>query len=174
MNLIDFLSEKRYEHSLSVAQTAKTIAESVAPELAEKAYFAGYWHDLAKEFSPQTNKKYIDLIKKNISEPEMHGHVAAFILQDEMGINDEDTLNSIRNHTIPNPKSSTLEKIIYVADKVEPTRKHKSVNKLFHMALKDIDKAFIKTVADAYKSIEENGKHLAGKKNYLAILKEVK
>ena len=114
------LHAKRYEHTLSVAYTAASLAmiHDVEPN---KALIAGMLHDCAKCLS---NKKLISICEKNdlpISETELqnpaallHAKVGSFLAKEKYEIEDDDILNAIRYHTTGRPDMSKLEKILYI------------------------------------------------------------
>lgn len=118
------LSEERYIHTMAVAKTAKELAEMFGLD-SEKAYLAGLLHDCAKGFS---NEKLLEIIHSHlkIDECEMinpktyHAPVGAYVAETEFGIKDEEILSSIRWHTIGKLDMSVFEKIIFIADKIEP------------------------------------------------------
>lgn len=121
------LPEKRYEHSIGVAYTAATMAFMHGVDY-EKAYIAGLLHDCAK-YVPN-DKKIRKLEKRNIhiSECEyknpdlLHAKLSAVYANEKYDIKDKDILFSIAYHTTGRPEMSTLEKIIYIADFIEPNR----------------------------------------------------
>lgn len=66
----------------------------------------------------------------------LHGPVGAYIAQSEFGITDEELLNAIRFHTTGRASMSRLEKIIFVADMIEPNRRFDGVERLRKKAQK--------------------------------------
>lgn len=121
------LPKKRFEHSIGVEYTAGTMAfvHGVDPE---KAMIAGLLHDCAKYVS---NEKKIKKCKKRqipISEfeyqnPELlHAKLSAVYAKERYGITDEDILSAITCHTTGKPYMTALDKIIYIADYIEPNR----------------------------------------------------
>lgn len=124
------LEPKRYEHTLSVAYTAANLAMVHGVDI-EKALAAGMLHDCAKCLS---YRKQLSICKKNhitLSEmekedgsPLIHAKAGSILARKEYGIKDEDILNAICYHTTGRPQMSPLEKIIYIADYIEPGRKH--------------------------------------------------
>ncbi len=74
-----------------------------------------------------------------------HGLVATIIMKEKMGIEDIDILNAVEYHTTGRNNMSVLEKIIYLADIIEPLRKFNGVEKLRKLAFIDIDKAMIES-----------------------------
>jgi len=121
------LTEKRYRHSLGVMETAVEMAKifGVNPE---KARLAGLLHDCAKDI--EKNKRIplckelgvpLDPIKKE-SKGLIHADLGAKMLETEFGISDPDIINAVKYHTLGRENMSDLEKILYLADIVEPNR----------------------------------------------------
>ncbi|MBQ3792694.1 MAG: bis(5'-nucleosyl)-tetraphosphatase (symmetrical) YqeK [Lachnospiraceae bacterium] len=152
--LKDELDPKRYEHTLGVASTAVCLA-MVYDEDLDKATTAGLLHDCAKCL---TNEERIKICKKNqieITEAEyenpflLHAKVGSYLAEKEYEVTDEDVLMAIRSHTTGRPGMSTLEKIIYVADYIEPNRNHSGrLPELRKLAFQDLDKALIQILKD--------------------------
>jgi predicted HD superfamily hydrolase involved in NAD metabolism len=79
----------------------------------------------------------------------LHAKVGSFLAKEKYGIEDEDVLNAIRYHTTGRPCMSTLEKILYIADYIEPGRKHASnLLQIRRMAFQDLDKTLFKILED--------------------------
>ena len=98
----------------------------------DKAYLAGLLHDCAKGFS---NKKLLNIINNDlkIDKCEMinpktyHAPVGAYVAKEIFHITDEEVLSSIRWHTIGKLKMTDFEKIIFIADKIEPKTRPQSM-----------------------------------------------
>lgn len=135
--------QSRFEHCLRVEQTAIQLAK-LNHEDVEKAAVAGLIHDYAKERSAEEFKRVI-IAKK--MDPDLlnwgnfiwHGEVGAEIIQDELKITDEEILNAVRRHTIGAIQMTTLDKIVYVADYVEPGRDFPGANYAREVAFADLD-----------------------------------
>jgi len=122
--LKDNLDEQRIMHSLGTAQCAKELAKKFGLD-EEKAYLAGLLHDCAKCFKKE------DMIKigkdLNLEDSEfsnfkvLHAPVSAYIAKKELGVEDAEILSAIRWHTLGKMCMSTFEKIIFLADKIEPS-----------------------------------------------------
>lgn len=149
------LNPKRYEHTLCVAYTAASLAMVHGADI-DSAIIAGMLHDCAKCIS---GKKLISICKKNnldtsqieLSNPAalLHAKVGSIIAHEKYGINDEDIINSIKYHTTGRPNMSKLEKILYIADYIEPSRKHASnLTQIRCMAYQDLDKTLLKILGD--------------------------
>ena len=149
-----FLKEKRFNHSVSVANLAYEIAKKHNLEHLDKAFIAGLLHDIGKEIDQtpimkEHYKQFMDLPKFSY-----HQFAGEYIAKKEFGIDDKDILEAIKYHATGNENMSTLAKIVYASDKIEPTRGFDS-SKLIEAMMLDIDKGFI-TVLKANKEFLEN------------------
>ena len=157
------LDAKRYEHSLGVAYISSALAMRYGADIS-KALVAGYLHDCAKCLS---DEKKLSICKKNnieISEAEqnkpclLHAKVGSFLAKKEYGIEDEDILNAITYHTTGRPGMSILEKIVYLADYIEPGRKLvPNLEKIRTLAFKDMDEALLLTLENIIRYLQETG-----------------
>lgn len=176
--LKDRVSEKRYKHVLGVCDTAVRMAECYGSNR-EEAKLAALIHDIAKNMSDAeivklvSSKGYAINSVENINPQLMHGLAAAIIGEDEIGIQNEDIFNSVRYHTTGREKMSLLEKIIYLADYIEPSRNFPGVDELRELALKDLDAAVLMALENTIKYVIKRGEllHLDTimARNYLII-----
>ena len=141
------LSPHRYQHSLGTAAEAEKLAKHWQID-SQKAYLAGLLHDCAKNKS--TDEMLRLALLHNIPVDEwtkehtdiLHGPVAAAMLEEEWGINDNEIADAIRTHTVPEEDMSDLAKIIYLADKIEPNRKPwQGIEKIRALAYRNLDQA---------------------------------
>lgn len=156
------LEEKRFEHTLGVAYTAANLA-FVYDYDDKKAFVAGLLHDCAKCLS---HEKRLSVCKKNhldITEVEkenpvlLHAKVGAFFAKEKYEISDTDILDAIRYHTTGRPDMELLEKIIYVADFIEPHRKKlPRLSEIRKIAFEDLDKAVFMILENSLKYLEKN------------------
>ncbi|WP_430598121.1 bis(5'-nucleosyl)-tetraphosphatase (symmetrical) YqeK [Enterococcus sp. AZ177] len=137
------MSERRFQHVLGVEETAIALAAKYGAS-EEKASIAALTHDYAKERPDEEFEMIIlrdgynqDLL--NYGNAIWHGLVGASMVQRELGIEDEEILEAIRLHTTGAAKMSLLDKIIYVADYIEPGRNFPGVNEARELALVDLD-----------------------------------
>lgn len=165
------LERKRYEHTLGVAYTAANLAMVHGVDV-EKALIAGMLHDCAKCMS---HRKQISLCKKNhmlLSEieaeersPLLHAKAGSCLAQNKYGITDEDILRAISYHTTGRPHMSPLEKIIYIADYIEPGREHakrnsedtQSLTEVRKMAYYDLDGTLCRILNDTLEYLSQKG-----------------
>lgn len=134
------LTEHRYQHTLGVMETAIKLAELYGADV-KKAELAAIFHDYAK-FRPKDEMRQIiltegfpaDLIDYNGEL--WHAPVGAFLVEKEAGVSDPDVLNAIRWHTSGRPGMTILEKVIYLADYIEPGRHFPGVDEVRALAKK--------------------------------------
>ena len=143
----NLMSEYRFNHTLRVAKTAMQIARAVAPKKVKKAYIAGMYHDVAKEFNETTILSMVKNYDKKLypTVHTLHGICSAMYIKDNFYINDEEILDAIRNHVSPPMECSTLSMILYCADKLEPGRTVNDVKnrrKKLSIVKKDLKKGF--------------------------------
>ncbi len=123
-----------------MAKTAKKLAKMFNQD-ENKAYLAGLLHDCAKNID---NNRLLSIIKdeiktgfdeKELKNPKtFHAIVGAYLVKKEFKIEDEEIISAIRKHTIGDIKMSVFEKIIFLADKIEPnTRDEKYTQKIWKL-----------------------------------------
>lgn len=142
------LSKKRLKHSIGVSDTARMLALHYGCD-PDKAELAGLLHDCARE---KTMAELIQYVRAEGIEPDemsmsmrelLHGPAAVYICRKTFNINDEEVLSAIRYHTIGKVNMTLLEKIIFLADYIEPSRDFKGVKKLRDLAYSDLDGALL-------------------------------
>ena len=156
------LDGKRCIHSESTADEAIKLAQRYGFDT-QKAYTAGLLHDLAKCLSPQEACEKAKAYGIGINEyyennPElMHGAVGAAIAEYELHIHDEEILSAIRCHTTGKKDMSLLDKIIYMADLIEPSRNFEGIDEIRRMAYEDLDKAIVMAVRSILDYVMKRG-----------------
>jgi len=119
------LNSDRYEHSKGVESVAVELAQHLGADVG-KARIAGLLHDLAKNMEKEKAREIV--VKLEVDEGILenpglwHGPVGAALLEEEYGIADREIYDAIFYHTVGRKNMSLLEKIIYVADLIEPGR----------------------------------------------------
>lgn len=143
------LSKDRFEHTLGVMYTAESLAMRYGADTASAAV-AGLLHDCAKCI-PNAEKlqlcqKYgIDISASEEKNPSLlHAKLGSFLAKEWYGVEDADILNAIRWHTTGRPEMSLLDKIIYMADYIEPNRKKApNLKELRRLSFEDLDGALL-------------------------------
>ena len=157
------LKEKRIIHTYSVVDEAVRLAQRYGEDV-EKAAFAALCHDMCRGMSTAVLNMYIrqlGLPQILIDKPNLsHGKVAAEILKKDYGIADEDILNAVSYHTTGRKDMSDFEKIIFLADAIEPGRTYPTVEETRALAYDNLDRACIN-------SLERTIEYINGTGNYL-------
>lgn len=154
------LNEKRYIHTLGTADCAKELAQKFGLD-SEKAYLAGLLHDCAKCFS---NEKLLDIIHQHLDVEEcemlnyktLHAPVSAYIAEKEFKITDKEILSAIRWHTLGRLDMTDFEKIVFIADKIEPNTRDKEYSDKIRVLLDEengLNKALLKCYKETIKSL---------------------
>lgn len=146
---------KRFEHTLGVEYMAAALAMRYGCDI-EAARIAGLLHDCAKCL---TDEKRLSICRKHhisVTSVEqknpflLHAKVGAYLARKKYGVKNQDILNAIRSHTTGRKNMSTLEKIIFVADYIEPGRVHGPANlaEIRKLAFVDLDKALVRILEE--------------------------
>ena len=141
------LSEKRYRHVVSVAAYSDFLANIHGIDR-YKAYVAGLAHDCTKHLDGAQDEYFerhgITLTEDEWLSPKIHHQISgAHFAKNTLGIIDADILNAIRYHTTGRVGMSDLEKLVCLADSIEPIRDFEGVDKMRDMAERDLDMALI-------------------------------
>jgi predicted HD superfamily hydrolase involved in NAD metabolism len=144
------LTQARWEHTLRVAETAVALAEREGED-PQKAEVAAILHDYCKFWPDEELMRWIkeqglpdDLLAYN--KELWHAPVGAEVARIQFGIGDEVILDAIRYHTSGRPGMSRLEKIIFLADYIEPGRRFPGVDEVRKLAETDLDSAVLKAL----------------------------
>ena len=154
---------ERYEHTLGVMYTAACLAMAHGYSI-EDATIAGLLHDCAKCIP---NNEKIELCEKNnllISAVErenpslLHAKLGAHLAEKEYDITDPSILHAIVVHTTGEPDMNTLDKIIYIADYIEPGRdKAPNLEKVRELAFSDLNRCMAQILRDTLQYLVEKG-----------------
>ena len=162
-NLQRTLSVHRYEHTLGVAKESIRLAIrfGCAPE---KACRAGLLHDCAKSMDRIDMLKLIDGSEWDVGELErsidslLHAPAGAVLARLFYRETDEEVLSAIRWHTIGKPGMSKLEKIVYLADLIEPNRKpFDGIDAIRQLSVNDLDHAVLAAAESSVRYVNMQG-----------------
>jgi predicted HD superfamily hydrolase involved in NAD metabolism len=159
------LSEKRYGHTVRVADTAAELARVHGLD-EDRVRLSALIHDAARETGPEEFLRLAEEWDLPVGEPEsqspklLHGPVAAELARRELGVEDEEVLEAIRAHTTGKPGMGPLALALYVADKIEPAREYPSVERLRKLSREDLHAAATESLRRAIAHNEERGKEV--------------
>jgi predicted HD superfamily hydrolase involved in NAD metabolism len=164
---VQFLAKvpKRLSHTESVATLAKKLAIHYHED-SEKALVASYLHDITKYYSKE---RALFLLSKYYSKAEIkmwpiqtwHGLTAEIYAKEHLLVDDFDTLNAIKYHTVGRPKMSLLEKIIYVSDYAEELRTFETKD-IRELAFHNLDLAVYKVLVSVKNHLDLTNEKVVG------------
>lgn len=156
------LDTRRFEHTLGVAYTAASLAMCYQVDI-YKAQMAGLLHDCAKCLPDDKKLSICENHNMQITEIEkrnpflLHAKAGSYIAMKKFHIHDQDIINAILNHTTGRPDMSTLEKIIYIADYIEPCRKQApNLAEIRQLAFHDLDLTLVRILGDTLEYLKES------------------
>lgn len=152
------LTKERLQHTYGVCDEAVKLARRYGEE-ESKAYTAALFHDMYKDIS---SSDFHDLADQYDLEDRYRGNLtlahsklAAASMKKEYGIDDQNIIDAVSFHTTGRAGMSLLEKIIYLADAIEPRRSYPGVEYLRKLALEDIDKACLFSLESTINYLQE-------------------
>jgi len=158
------MPEKRWKHTLGVVESAIQLAERFDGD-SRKAELAALLHDYSKAWA-------IDRMEAVIREQKLpqvlllydkelwHAHVGAWAVEAEHGIADEEVLDAIRYHTSGRENMTKLDKIVCLADYIEPGRDYPGVNKIRDLAKDNLEEALVAAFDSTIELLMERGKRI--------------
>ncbi len=154
--------DELFRHSLGTADTALKLAEFYGADT-NKAYLAGLVHDFGKLYSKdellekaRTMGLSLDKLARRHKRL-LHAPVGAALISVELGIDDPDIAGAVSYHTTGHSSMSMLEKVIYLADFIEPNRDFKGVEAARKAAFKGVDRALLIVVDNSIRSVLDRG-----------------
>ena len=145
---LSYLKHKRIPHVLGTEQEAVRLAERYGADV-EKARVAALLHDCTKKLSMEEQLALCAKYGIQLDELEqkalklLHSKTGAAIARDVFGVDDE-IYSAIWYHTTGHANMTKLEKVIYLADYIEPSRDFPGVDELRNVCYEDLDKGLLK------------------------------
>jgi len=149
--LRQLVKPQRFLHCKAVAEEAAVLAQKYGADIA-KARLAGLLHDYARDVPEKELlrlAKNNDLVTHRVEEIYpvlLHGPVGALLVKRDLGVNDAAVLKAISHHTTGAPGMALLEKIIYLADFIEPSRNFPGVENIRKLAEVNLDAAILEAM----------------------------
>ena len=146
VRLRETLSNKRFRHSMNVAEECWKLAERHGADK-KRCYLAGMLHDIMKDESAEVLLEYT--VKSRLSPAPVelktkslwHGIAGAYYVKETLKIDDDEIIRAIRYHTVGCAKMTLMEKIVYLGDMISEDRTYKGVDKMREYCYKDLDLA---------------------------------
>ena len=174
------MDDSRFEHTLGVMYTCGALAMRYGCDL-DKAMLAGLMHDCAKcmpnaKKLKMAEKHHLEITELERKNPFMlHAKLGAFLARKKYDIEDEEILNAIRWHTTGRPEMTLLDKIVYIADYIEPKRdKAPHLPMIRQKAFVDLDEALVMILRDTLGYLGDSPEHVDSmtKKTYDYYIQE--
>ncbi|HFI0140170.1 TPA: bis(5'-nucleosyl)-tetraphosphatase (symmetrical) YqeK [Streptococcus suis] len=175
------MNPARFQHVLGVEQAALALADRYGCD-PKKASLAALLHDYAKEVEDQV---FLDLIAKYDLDKDLlnwdnniwHGVVGAYKIAEDFGLKDEEIFQAIQRHTVGAGQMTLLDKVLYVADYIEPNRDFPGVDEARRIAKESLDKAVAYETAQTISYLAKKGipiypQTLETYNGYVSYLKE--
>ncbi len=160
------LKPSRYEHTLSVSFTCMALAMRYGYPL-DKAELAGLLHDCAKRYDDQT---ILELCEKHgievtpaerLALPVLHAKYGAWMAEHRFDVQDREILDAIACHTTGKPDMGLLDKILFVADFIEPRRNQaENLPDMRRLAFIDLDEALFQILEGMLAYLEREGQYI--------------
>ena len=157
------LYDRRRVHTLGVRDTALEFCKKYGADPL-KAEIAALAHDMYRGLRGEDLKKTVielGLPERYQEDPNLaHGKIAAIKLKEDYGVDDEDILNAVSYHTTGRAGMSTLEKIIFLADAIEPGRTYPGVENVRKEAEKGLDEGCLASMLGTIEHVRDQGAFL--------------
>lgn len=160
------LDKERYEHTLGVRYTCAALAMRYQYDM-EKAETAGLLHDCAKCISDDKKisiceKDQIEITPAERENPFLlHAKAGACVARKKYEIEDDEILSAITYHTTGREAMTLLEKIVYIADFIEPNRDTApNLKEIRAIAFRDLDEAMYVILENTLSYLEKKGKSI--------------
>lgn len=153
------MSERRFLHSQSVAKLCVELAQCHDIDL-KKAYCAGILHDICKEWGKDRCAIYLrQLDPKTLEEaaPIWHGYVGAYYIKQAYGIQDKEIVQAIYHH-VKGSMCSKLAMILYISDKLDPSRGYDS-SETIALCKTDLIKGYQEVKKQQISYLKKENKH---------------
>ena len=157
------LTERRFIHSLNVADSARELAGIYGYD-PEKAYTAGLIHDCCKDEPAGLQLSYMLGNGAQLTECEIntaklyHSICGSIYIQKEFGIDDIEIINAVRYHTTGRKNMSLLEKIVFIADFISAERDYNGVEVMREKAARSLDEAIVEGLSFTIKDLIDAGR----------------
>ena len=155
-----YMDEERFIHTQGVMYTACALAMCHNADM-NQARLAGLLHDCAKCIPNSKKLKICQRENIPVSAAEeaspdlLHAKLGVYISKEKYGVTDREVRQAVRYHTTGRPEMTLLEKIIYIADYIEPGRdKAPNLPTVRRLAFQDLDETMYVILKDTLEYLE--------------------
>jgi len=158
------MPERRWTHTLGVMETAVRLANRYGAD-PDKAHLAALLHDLAKYWPVERQREVVirEQLHTDMLEYDdqlLHSHVGAYVAKTQLGIEDEEVLDAIRYHTSGRVQMTLLDKVLCLADYIEPGRDFPGVDKIRELADHSLEEALVAGFDSTIQYLIKQGKKI--------------
>jgi len=164
---LSFLNHRRIPHVLGTEQEAIHLAERWGADV-EKARRAALLHDCTKKLGLAEQLALAERYGAALDDLErravklLHAKTGAAIAEADFG-EDSEIVSAIRWHTTGRADMTLLEKIMYLADYIEPTRDFPGVDELRRVCYEDLDAGLLLGLEMTIREMESQGSPIHSK-----------
>lgn len=137
-----YLKPVRRNHSLRVALMASEVASRYKLD-ERKVILAAALHDVTKNMQASSAELAGFAVEESVPAPVLHQYTGAYVAEHVFNVADEEVLNAVRFHTSGKPNMTELEKVIFLADMLEPGREFSGIHKLRKLFYNDLDECLL-------------------------------
>jgi predicted HD superfamily hydrolase involved in NAD metabolism len=156
------MPERRWRHVQGVVETAVLLADRFGGDR-DKAWLAALLHDYTKAWPTDRMEA---IIREQRLPAELldhdkelwHAHVGAWVVRQEHGVDDEEVLDAIRYHTSGRESMTLLDKIVCLADYIEPGRDFPGVDRIRELSGRSLEEALVAGLDSTIRLLVERGK----------------
>ncbi|MPN35420.1 hypothetical protein SDC9_182918 [bioreactor metagenome] len=152
------LKPKRFAHTMGVARCAAVLAQRYGVDPA-KARLAAFLHDCAKDNTAELARLY-GLRVEDSPEPIRHAPVGAAHAKWAYGITDREVLQAISLHTVCGSNMTALDKIIYLADKIEPGRSYAGMEEIRQAMARSLNEGMLSCIDHTAAYLTKTGQRM--------------
>lgn len=161
--LMHRLNQKRYYHSLCVADEAKRLALKYGSD-PERAYLAGLLHDITKNSNKEEHFEIFNNYNISLSDIELkaeklwHAISGAAYVKNKLKISDEEIVDAIRYHTTAKSGMTLLQIILYLADFTSADRDYEDVEVIRKLTDKSLESGLKYALSYSIKDLIDQSK----------------
>ena len=157
------MTEKRRIHTYAVVEEAKELARRYGEDM-EKVELAALFHDFFRGVSESALNGYVRQLGLGAAYLDnanlAHSKIAALIMERDYHIEDQDIINAEKYQTTRRAGMSKLEKIINLADAIEPNRSYPGIQEIRELACSDLDEACLASLNHSIDYVSSKGLYL--------------
>jgi len=161
IGMFPLLGGKRLLHTLNVGLLAASLAQIHGGDC-DKALVAGALHDCAKEMDIEVQREYAKYVAGDtfVDKKLLHSPAGAYVAKTIFGQTDSEILDAITYHTTGRGDMTLTDKLVYLSDKIEPSRTYTDLTPIRAAAQTDLDEAMRMTVSSVKDKFEKQGRDI--------------